>query len=121
MAKLEANGMVLEVKSLLPEGTTLWAYCKGATGPRIELVSRAMEPFHRTVVRHSRRRVVNVALAAVDDSAHHRVAHVNERPARAQVVKDVLRNPPDADDTARQYLVRRAVDPDLAGPNAFGQ
>ena len=45
VAKLEANGMVLEVKSLLPEGSTLWAYCKGATGPRIELVSRAMEPF----------------------------------------------------------------------------
>lgn len=45
VAKLEANGMVLEVKSLLLEGTTLWAYCKGATGPRIELVSRAMEPF----------------------------------------------------------------------------
>jgi lactoylglutathione lyase len=42
---LEANGMTVEVKSLLPEGTTLWAYCKGATGPRIELVSRAMEPF----------------------------------------------------------------------------
>jgi len=42
---LEANGMTVEAKSILPEGTTLWAYCKGATGPRIELVSRAMEPF----------------------------------------------------------------------------
>jgi lactoylglutathione lyase len=45
VATLEANGMELEVKSLLPEGSTLWAYCKGGTGPRIELVSRAMEPF----------------------------------------------------------------------------
>jgi len=45
LAMLEANGMELEVKSLLPDGATLWAYCKGATGPRIELVSRAMEPF----------------------------------------------------------------------------
>jgi lactoylglutathione lyase len=45
MAALEANGMVVEVKSLLPEGTTLWAYFKGAAGPRVELVSRAMEPF----------------------------------------------------------------------------
>jgi len=42
---LEANGMTVEAKSILPEGTTLWAYCKGAAGPRIELVSRAMEPF----------------------------------------------------------------------------
>jgi hypothetical protein len=41
------NGMRCEVKSYNPDGTgTLpWAYCKGATGPRIELVSRAMEPF----------------------------------------------------------------------------
>jgi hypothetical protein len=44
---LEANGMRYEVKSYNPDGsgTLLWAYCKGATGPRIELVSRAMEPF----------------------------------------------------------------------------
>ncbi len=42
---LEANGMTVEAKSIRPEGTTLWTYCKGATGPRIELVSRAMEPF----------------------------------------------------------------------------
>ncbi len=39
--------MDLEVKSYNPDGsgTLLWAYAKGQTGPRIELVSRAMEPF----------------------------------------------------------------------------
>jgi len=47
LATLEANGMRYEVKSYNPDGsgTLLWAYCKGPTGPRIELVSRAMEPF----------------------------------------------------------------------------
>jgi hypothetical protein len=39
--------MRYEVKSYNPDGsgTLLWAYCKGPSGPRIELVSRAMEPF----------------------------------------------------------------------------
>ncbi|MFL6084291.1 MAG: hypothetical protein ACJ74F_14025 [Mycobacterium sp.] len=39
--------MTFEVKSYNPDGsgTLLWAYAKAATGPRIELVSRAMEPF----------------------------------------------------------------------------
>jgi hypothetical protein len=39
--------MRYEVKSYNPDGswTLLWAYCKGASGFRIELVSRAMEPF----------------------------------------------------------------------------
>jgi catechol 2,3-dioxygenase-like lactoylglutathione lyase family enzyme len=47
LATLEANGMRYEVKSYNPDGsgTLLWAYCKRSTGPRIELVSRAMEPF----------------------------------------------------------------------------
>lgn len=47
LAALEANGMRYEVKSYNPDGsgTLLWAYCMGSTGPRIELVSRAMEPF----------------------------------------------------------------------------
>ena len=47
LAVLEANGMHFEVKSYNPDGsgTLLWAYCKGESGPRIELVSRAMEPF----------------------------------------------------------------------------
>ena len=47
LAALQAGGMDLEVKSYNPDGsgTLLWAYAKGPTGPRIELVSRAMEPF----------------------------------------------------------------------------
>jgi catechol 2,3-dioxygenase-like lactoylglutathione lyase family enzyme len=47
LAALESTGMQCEVKSFNPDGsgTLLWAYCKGAAGPRIELVSRAMEPF----------------------------------------------------------------------------
>jgi lactoylglutathione lyase len=47
LAALQAAGMDLEVKSYNPDGsgTLLWAYAKGRTGPRIELVSRAMEPF----------------------------------------------------------------------------
>jgi lactoylglutathione lyase len=47
LAALEASGMHLEVKSYNPDGsgTLLWAYAKGPAGPRIELVSRAMEPF----------------------------------------------------------------------------
>jgi lactoylglutathione lyase len=47
LATLEANGMRYEVKSFNPDGSgaLLWAYCKSSTGPRIELVSRAMEPF----------------------------------------------------------------------------
>ena len=47
LATLEATDMRCEVKAFNPDGsgTVLWAYCKGRTGPRIELVSRAMEPF----------------------------------------------------------------------------
>lgn len=47
LATLEANGLGLEVKSFNPDGSgpLLWAYCKGPTGPRIELVSQAMKPF----------------------------------------------------------------------------
>jgi lactoylglutathione lyase len=43
---LEASGMVAEVTSYNPDGsgTMLWAYAKGSTGPRIEMVSRAIEP-----------------------------------------------------------------------------
>jgi lactoylglutathione lyase len=46
-ARMEANGMRCEVKSYNPDGsgTLLWAYCKGPTGPRIELVGRGMQPF----------------------------------------------------------------------------
>jgi hypothetical protein len=47
LAALESSGMTFEVKSYNPDGsgTLLWAYVKGASGPRIELVSRSMEPF----------------------------------------------------------------------------
>jgi catechol 2,3-dioxygenase-like lactoylglutathione lyase family enzyme len=47
LATLEANGMRCEVKSYNPDGsgTLLWAYCKGPTGPRIELVGSGMRPF----------------------------------------------------------------------------
>jgi hypothetical protein len=47
LATLESTGMTVEVKSYNPDGscTLLWAYAKGPTGPRIELVSRDMEPF----------------------------------------------------------------------------
>ena len=47
LAALESNGMACEVKSYNPDGSgsLLWAYAKGPTGPRIELVGRGMEPF----------------------------------------------------------------------------
>ena len=47
LATLESNGMTFEVKSYNPDGsgTLLWAYANSAAGRRIELVSRAMEPF----------------------------------------------------------------------------
>jgi len=47
LATLESNGMNVEAKSYNPDGsgTLLWAYAKGRIGPRIELVSRNMEPF----------------------------------------------------------------------------
>lgn len=44
LANLTSRGMEIEVQSLLPDGSPLWAYCRAATGPRIELVSRALEP-----------------------------------------------------------------------------
>jgi lactoylglutathione lyase len=47
LATLESTGMTVEVKSYNPDGsgTLLWAYAKGPAGPRIELVSRNMQPF----------------------------------------------------------------------------
>ena len=41
---LTGRGMAVEVRAPMPDGSTLWAYCRGATGPRIELVSRTLEP-----------------------------------------------------------------------------
>jgi catechol 2,3-dioxygenase-like lactoylglutathione lyase family enzyme len=44
VAKLERNGLKLEVTAPLPDGATLFAYCKGAGRTRIELVNRIMQP-----------------------------------------------------------------------------
>ena len=44
METLVGHGMTIEVKAPLPNGSTLWAYCRGESGPRVELVSRTLEP-----------------------------------------------------------------------------
>jgi hypothetical protein len=44
MAMLQARGLDVEAQAPLPDGSLLWVYCKAPTGPRIELVSRVMEP-----------------------------------------------------------------------------
>ena len=44
VATLVQSGMQLEVRQLQPDGSSLWAYCKGPSGPRMELVSRSLEP-----------------------------------------------------------------------------
>ncbi len=46
MASLVDRGLTVEARAPSPEGSTLWAYCNGGgdTGPRIELVSRAIQP-----------------------------------------------------------------------------
>ena len=44
VATLVANGVQLEARSLMPDGSSLWAYCRAASGPRIEFVSRVLEP-----------------------------------------------------------------------------
>jgi lactoylglutathione lyase len=46
-AALAARGLRLEVTAPAPDGSALWAYYKGASGPRIELVSRMLEPMLR--------------------------------------------------------------------------
>jgi hypothetical protein len=45
---LGARGMQTEARQLLQDGSTLWAYCRGTAGPRVELVSRALEPMMTT-------------------------------------------------------------------------
>ena len=50
VARLVAHGLSLEVSAPSPEGASLWAYCRGAQGPRIELVSRSMEPVLRPLM-----------------------------------------------------------------------
>ena len=47
VAALAAKGMPAEATASVPDGSALWAYCKGASGPRIELVSRTLEPILR--------------------------------------------------------------------------
>jgi hypothetical protein len=41
---LVEGGAQIEVDAPLPDGSLLWAYCKVASGPRIELVSRSIQP-----------------------------------------------------------------------------
>jgi hypothetical protein len=42
---LEERGYPLEAAGARPDGTAIWAYHRGAAGPRIELVSRELLPF----------------------------------------------------------------------------
>jgi len=46
-AALTDRGLRLEVTAPAPDGSALWAYYKGASGPRVELVSRMLEPLLR--------------------------------------------------------------------------
>ena len=41
---LVGNGLHVEVRAPMPDGSSLWAYCHGPFGPRVELVSRSLEP-----------------------------------------------------------------------------
>ena len=52
LATLEANGLACEVKSYNPDGSgkLLWAYTKGPTGLRIELVKPGHGTVHRILV-----------------------------------------------------------------------
>jgi len=43
-ARLEAQGYVTEAKGVRPDGALAWAYHKSQRGPRIELVSRELQP-----------------------------------------------------------------------------
>jgi predicted enzyme related to lactoylglutathione lyase len=44
IAAVSALGGRVEARSLLPDGSSLWAYCRSGVGARIEFVSRALEP-----------------------------------------------------------------------------
>ena len=41
-ARLTARGYAAEATGVRPDGTAVWAYHRSASGPRIELVSRAI-------------------------------------------------------------------------------
>ena len=43
-AKLVQRGYTAEAVSTRSDGTPSWAYHRGATGPRIELVTRMVQP-----------------------------------------------------------------------------
>lgn len=43
-ADLEQRGVVREAAGTRPDGTPFWAYHRSASGPRIELVSREVQP-----------------------------------------------------------------------------
>src|SRR5437016_13900901 len=44
VATLLAHGAQLEANSFNLDGTSLWAYCRAASGQRIEFVHRSLEP-----------------------------------------------------------------------------
>lgn len=44
-AVLEANGYEREAAGIGPDGVPHWTYHRSPTGPRVELVSRALEPY----------------------------------------------------------------------------
>jgi hypothetical protein len=41
---LVARGYVEEARGIYPDGTPMWAYHRSPHGPRIELVSRGLQP-----------------------------------------------------------------------------
>ncbi len=43
-ALLEARGYLTEAKGVRPDGTPAWAYHRSPSGPRIEFVSRQLQP-----------------------------------------------------------------------------
>ena len=43
-ALLEAHGYLTEAKGVRPDGSAAWAYHRSPSGPRIELVSRQLQP-----------------------------------------------------------------------------
>jgi hypothetical protein len=43
-ARLEGKGYPREAAGIRPDGTVYWAYHRGPSGPRIELVSRDIQP-----------------------------------------------------------------------------
>jgi catechol 2,3-dioxygenase-like lactoylglutathione lyase family enzyme len=44
IAALGAAGLPVEAAGRNPDGSLTWAYCRGSAGPRIELVTRSLEP-----------------------------------------------------------------------------